>query len=275
MANKAKRDHFKIFTFVAGFFFVALAVIEVINGIIDIFAPTILAALAGTGVSFEFSAISIISLLINMVAPLCFAAFAILAAILLIIKKDSVAAFIPMGMLTFVFFRNVFSTLMAPIVSTFIARLGAEAIYIYYSYIASLVSLVVGFFCALVLTVVLCIAACTFLKKHRFVLGFILTVVVILGAVIGTLSSGFSAFLMVFNYLFAGMPMQVVMINFYSMLIAPIILAVKRFALIIPMLLASVGMITLGKKNEPEIADETEGEAVVEEEQIPESQEKQ
>ncbi len=243
MTKAIKKDRSKLFSALAGILLLIFAAIEAIKAVADFFAPMIIAKLSGAYYYFSFDPTTVISIVKNCAAPLCFIVFAVLAAILLFARRNSVAPMIPMGMLTFVFFGQALNLVLGTVINTLLSRLMGVGIYSLVSLAISMGCLLVSLICALILTVVFCVAACTFMKKRRFILMIILTAVFFIGGLIGTGFSGISVVVTFVNLIFTNLPTQYIISSFYNSLISPIVVILLRIGLFIPVGLAALSYI--------------------------------
>ena len=256
MKQTTKKDYFKIFSFVAAVMLLLLAVIELIKGVADFIGPNAIAHLSGINTNLQFDLTTITSFINCMLAPSCFSVLAVLTAVFLIVKKDSVAVFAGFGMLTFALVHRPISFLLGTVLNTFLSRLLNVSIYSMIGTVLSFVYLALSLVCALVLTAVLCVAASTFLKGRRFILGIILAAIFVVGAGVNVIVCVLSAITMFTNLIFTNLPPIYIILNFYSGIISPILLAVMRICLPLPAIFAAVGMISLKRKNDGETAKE-------------------
>ena len=233
-----KKDKFKIFSIFAGIIFILIAVAKfVFNGgyvLATLWYESLLRYVA-------FDLRTILTLVSNLAGPLLFVGLALVAALILFIKKDSAAVFIPVGLLTY----TIFGTIVATVTNIVLSRVVGES----FQLIASLVSLSLSVVLAIIVTALLFIAAVTFLKKHRYVLMFILLAAFIIGtllslsATILSWGSNVQYYQAVFEY-FKGLDLIFIAVRLF---VLPVVGLIINCGLCLAVLLAAIGMIG-GKK---------------------------
>lgn len=230
--NTAKKDRLKIFSVLAGILLLLAALIDGGRLIADVLIPIITGGTAGV--------VSLISIIPNFAKTVCFIAPAIVAAIILFIKKDSVAVFISLGLLTCTFCYAVLG-----FGSTIVFNLLFRFVPIQMSAVGSLVSivnLIISVVCAVIVTAIFCIPAATFLKKRRFILAFVLAGLFLLGAAAVVVASAvdlIASFSVLEFYLATSFAATII----YQKIVSPILYALPRVLLFVPVILAAIGMI--------------------------------
>lgn len=264
-----KKDKLKVFSILAGIAFLLLAAAEAVRAVVKVFVPMLLAILTG---GFNFA--NILSNLLTSASSLIFIALAIVAAIIIFVKKNSVASLIPVGLLTYVIFQQIFSFAVNLFTSIVVSLLpGAIYVDVAIRLLTLYIPMVGGLICALIFTVIICVAACTFLKKHRFVLMFIITAVFALGCI----GEVISMFLVVFAFIssiLGSVNIVSILDSIWNSFILPVITIGIHGGLVVATALAAVGMISkpAAKVNEiDEAANTAEAEEVVESEEAVET----
>ena len=231
--NTAKKDKLKIFSVLAGILLLLAALIDGGRLIADVLIPIITGGTAGV--------VSLISIIPNFAKTVCFIAPAIVAAIILFIKKDSVAVFVSLGLLTCTFFYAVLG-FGSTIVFNLLSRLvGSMAISMVGS-LVSIVGLILSVICAVIVAAIFCIPAATFLKKRRFILAFVLAGLFLLGAAAVAIASVvelIASFGVLEFYLATSFAATII----YQKIVSPILYALPRVLLFVPVILAAIGMI--------------------------------
>lgn len=232
--NTAKKDKLKIFSVLAGILLLLAALIDGGRLIADVVVPIITGGTAGV--------VSLISIIPNFAKTVCFIAPAIVAAIILFIKKDSVAVFISLGLLTCTFCYAVLG-FGSTIVFNLLTRLAVSSMAI--SMVGSLVSivnLILSVICAVIIAAIFCIPAATFLKKRRFILAFVLAGLFLLGAAAVVIASAvelIASFGVLEFYLATSFAATII----YQKIVSPVLYALPRVLLFVPVILAAIGMI--------------------------------
>ncbi len=251
--NVKKKDKLKIFSILAGFVFILIVIAKVvINGGYEL-------ASAGFDYLLGYTAwSSIIIAIVNLASPLLFAFLALLAALILFIKKDSAAVFIPVGLLTY----NLFGTFVAPIINIFFSRMVEPG----FQLIATFANLAICLVLATIVTVLFFVAAVTFCKKHRYILMFLLFAAFVVGALLSLfgvvlgLISNIQNYLMILEY-YDVLGTIFVAIRLFVLPIAGLIL---NFALCFAVLLAAIGMISRGNKKKADALEIAEAATIAE-----------
>lgn len=230
--NTVKKDKLKVFSVLAGLLLILAALIDCGRLIADVLIPIITGGTTG--------GVLLISIIPNFAKTLCFVAPAIVAAIILFIKKDSVAVFIALGLLTCTFFYAVLgfgSTIVFNLLFRFVAIAMSAVVSL-----VSIVNLIISVVCAVIVTAIFCIPAATFLKKRRFILAFIMAGLFILGAVAVAAASAvelIASFGVLEFYLSTAFFVTII----YQKIVSPILYALPRVLLFVPVILAAIGMI--------------------------------
>ena len=230
--NTVKKDKLKVFSVLAGLLLILAALIDCGRLIADVLIPIITGGTTG--------GVLLISIIPNFAKTLCFVAPAIVAAIILFIKKDSVAVFIALGLLTCTFFYAVLgfgSTIVFNLLFRFMA-IAMSAV----GSLVSIVNLIISVVCAVIVTAIFCIPAATFLKNRRFILAFIMAGLFILGAVAVAAACAvdlIASFGVLDFYLATPFAVSII----YQKIVSPILYALPRVLLFIPVILAAIGMI--------------------------------
>ena len=234
-----KKDKFKVFSILAGIAFLIIAAAEAVRAVAKVVVPFFAVILRGAT-----SWVSAISNLLSLASPLVFIALAIAAAILILVKKNSVASLIPVALLTYVIFQQFFSYCLS-VISSLIASFFNFGIGIQttFSMITMFASLVCGLICALIFTVIICVAARTFLKKHRFILMFVITAIFALGC-IGEILSMFLVVFAFISSILADVNVGSIFNSVWNNLILPIITIGVHCGLMVATGLAAVGMMS-------------------------------
>jgi hypothetical protein len=227
-----KKDKLKIFSVLAGILLLLAALIDCGRLVVDVVFPVI----SGGG----FSVATLIGIIPNFAKTVCFIAPAIAAAIILFVKKDSVAVFISLGLLSYTFFYAIFgfgSTILFNLLFRFVS-IAMSAV----GSLVSIVNLIISVVCAVIVTAIFCIPAATFLKKRRFILAFILAGLFLVGSVAVAAASAvdlIASFGVLDFYLATPFAVSII----YQRIVSPILYALPRVLLFVPVILAAIGMI--------------------------------
>ncbi len=242
-----KRDKLRIFSILAGIVFILIALAKVVvNG-------GYVLATVGYNYYFGYSMwdfTTVTSIISELASPLLFAFLALLAALILFIKKDSAAVFIPVGLLTY----TIFSTFISPFIALFFNRLAEGGAF---QTVAQLVGLVIFVVLAMIVTVLFFVAAVTFCKKHRYILMFLLFGAFVVGAFANLIwialswMSNYEYYLMMFEY-FVGLQTVFIAVKLFVMPVAGLII---NFVLCLAVLLAAMGMISRGNKKKDDFSE--------------------